>query len=284
MEEYAQAAVDAALAAGARYADARVMISQTESMAAQNAVVERLQQDERAGLGVRALVGSSWGFFATPTLTRASVEDAGRRAADIAKASGLVAGPALSLAAAGGEGPRVASWSSGCDEDPLSVPLSEKGDLMVAVTKTMHDAGVQIAQASYSIWDTRKWFVSSEGHRIDQHIRECGAWSSRDGCGRPRDPAPVLPRRPRAVRHPGLGDRPRARPAGHGASAGRRGAGAAARAGLPERRDDADPGRQPDGAAAARVGRPRDRARPHPRLGGGVRRYELARPRRRWGR
>jgi TldD protein len=183
MEEYAQAAVDAALAAGARYADARVMISQTESMAAQNAVVERLQQDERAGLGVRALVGSSWGFFATPTLTRTSVEDAGRRAAEIAKASGLVAGAALSLAAAGGDGPKVATWSSGCDEDPLSVPLSEKGDLMVAVTKTMHDAGVQIAQASYSIWDTRKWFVSSEGHRIDQHIRECGAWSSATAVG-----------------------------------------------------------------------------------------------------
>ena len=24
-------------------------------------------------------------------------------------------------------------------------------------------------------WETRKWFVSSEGHRIDQHVRECGA-------------------------------------------------------------------------------------------------------------
>ena len=106
----------------------------------------------------------------------------------------------------------------------------------------------------------------------------------RDGCRRARDPAPVLPRRPRAVRHPGLGDRSRARPARHRAAAGRRGAGAAAGAGLPERGDDADPGRQPDGAAAARVGRPRHRARPDPRLGGGFRRYELARPRRRWAR
>jgi TldD protein len=183
MDEYAQAAVEAALAAGARYADARVMISKTESMSAQNGVVERLAQDETAGLGIRALVGSSWGFFATPTLTRGSVADAGRRAAETARASGLVAGPDLSLAAAGGEGPLVASWSSPCDEDPLSVPLSEKGDLMVAVTESMHSAGAQIAQASYSIWDTRKWFVSSEGHHIDQHIRECGAWSSATAVG-----------------------------------------------------------------------------------------------------
>ncbi|MDX6212128.1 MAG: hypothetical protein QOF82_1215 [Frankiales bacterium] len=183
MDEYASAAVEAALAAGARYADARVMFSKTESMSAQNGVVERLAQDETAGLGVRALVGSSWGFFATPTLTRDAVVDAGRRAADIARASGLVAGPDLTLAPAGAEGQLVASWSSGCEEDPLSVPLSEKGDLMVAVTEAMHDAGAQIAQAAYSIWDTRKWFVSSEGHRIDQHIRECGAWSSATAVG-----------------------------------------------------------------------------------------------------
>ena len=183
MDEYAAAAVDAALSAGARYADARVMISKTESMSAQNAVVERLQQDETAGLGVRALVGSSWGFFATPTLTRVSAENAGRRAVETARASGQVSGPELSLADAGGDGPKVASWSSECLEDPLSVPLSDKGDLLVAVTAAMHGDGVQLAQAAYSIWDTRKWFVSSEGHRIDQHIRECGAWSSATAVG-----------------------------------------------------------------------------------------------------
>jgi hypothetical protein len=38
----------------------------------------------------------------------------------------------------------------------------------------MRDAGADLAEAMYRIWDTRKWFVSSEGHRIDQHIRECG--------------------------------------------------------------------------------------------------------------
>ncbi len=183
MDEYAAAAVEAALAAGARYADARVMISKSESMSAQNAVVERLQQDETAGVGVRALVGASWGFFASPTLSTASAKDAGHRAAEIARASGLVSGPDLNLADAGGNGPKVASWSSECLEDPLSVPLSEKGDLLVAVTAAMHQAGVQLAQAAYSIWDTRKWFVSSEGHRIDQHIRECGAWSSATAVG-----------------------------------------------------------------------------------------------------
>src|SRR5436305_215867 len=39
------------------------------------------------------------------------------------------------------------------------------------------------AEALYQIWDTRKWFVSSEGHRIDQHIRECGGGISATAIG-----------------------------------------------------------------------------------------------------
>src|SRR5687767_4775805 len=60
----ASAAVEAALDAGARYADALVMEMRAESMAAHNGVVEILDRDERAGIGVRALIGSSWGFHA----------------------------------------------------------------------------------------------------------------------------------------------------------------------------------------------------------------------------
>ena len=68
MFDLATAAVEAALAAGARYADARIMIVRYESMSAKNGVVEGLTQTETAGIGVRALIGSSWGFQATPEL------------------------------------------------------------------------------------------------------------------------------------------------------------------------------------------------------------------------
>src|SRR6266545_4899722 len=119
----ATAAVEAALAAGARYADARVMYRRYESMSAQNGEVEELAQDENAGLGVRALVGSGWGFFAVPELADGAVRAAGERAGATARARA---------------------------------------------------AGADLAEGLYQIWDTRKWFVSSEGHRIDQHIRVCG--------------------------------------------------------------------------------------------------------------
>jgi TldD protein len=168
----ASAAVQAALDAGARYADARVMVRRTESMTARDGDIEDLSSDESAGLGVRALVGSSWGFYAVPDLSSAAATAAGRRAAQIAAASALVPGPAIDLVSSEA---LVASWESRCEIDPLSVPLSTKGDLLVRATAAAKEAGADLAEAIYQIWDTRKWFVSSEGHRIDQHIRECGA-------------------------------------------------------------------------------------------------------------
>ncbi|MFJ8580113.1 TldD/PmbA family protein [Micromonospora sp. NPDC093277] len=171
-------AVQAALDAGARYADVRVMHRRYESMSARNGDIEELTQDESIGLGVRALVGSSWGFHAVPDLSDA--RDAGRRAAATATASARVPGPPIDLVAVEAT---VASWASGCEVDPLGVPLSDKGDLLVRATETMREHGADLAEGLYQIWDTAKWFVSSEGHRIDQRIRECGGGISATSIG-----------------------------------------------------------------------------------------------------
>src|SRR5688572_29167715 len=170
MFDPAVAAVEGALAAGAQYADARVVVSRRQSLEALNETIESLEQSESAGVGVRALVGSSWGFFAT-----AEPEDArraGEAAAAIARASASVRGPPLTLA----DVPvREDSYETPHDEDPFAVSLAEKADLLVAVTKTMGAvAGVALARAFLNAWDTRKWFVSSQGHRISQHLVECG--------------------------------------------------------------------------------------------------------------
>jgi TldD protein len=143
-----------------------------ESMTARNGEVDELTSDESAGLGVRALVGSSWGFFAVPDMSDQAARQAGQRAAEIAKASASVAGPPLDLITSPVS---TASWASECEIDPIGVTLAEKGDLLVATTKLMLEHGADLAESLYQIWDTDKWFVSSEGHRIDQRIRECGA-------------------------------------------------------------------------------------------------------------
>jgi TldD protein len=180
MMDVAEAGVAAALAAGAGYADARVMAVTTESMSAQNGDVDLVHQGEQVGIGVRALTGSSWGFAATTDLSPAGVRRAGEQAAETSRASARVPGPALDLA------PMPSSddhWESTCDEDPLSVPLSEKGDLLVSLTNAVRAGGAQLGRAGYRIWDTSKWLVTSEGSHISQRIRECGASLSATAIG-----------------------------------------------------------------------------------------------------
>ena len=171
MFEHAEAAVQAAMDAGARYADARVMDRRHESMSARNGEVEGLTQEQSVGIGVRALIGSGWGFASTADLDTDAVEGRGRgRRHRAGQRIGARADLELTPVEA-----RQDHWENPVAEDPLRVPLSEKADLLIGVTRTMREHGADTANAGYDIWDTTKWLVSSEGHRIDQHIVECGA-------------------------------------------------------------------------------------------------------------
>ena len=123
MFEYADAAVEAALGAGARYADARVMDRRHESMNARNGEIEGLTQEGSVGIGVRALIGSGWGFFSTADLDLEVARTAGAQAAAIARASASVPGADLELTPVEA---RTDHWENPVDEDPLSVPLAEK--------------------------------------------------------------------------------------------------------------------------------------------------------------
>jgi TldD protein len=180
--DVATAAVEAAIAAGARYADARVMHRRLESITARDGDIDDVSQGEDAGVGVRALVGSGWGFHAVADVSLAAARRAGATAVATAAASAQVPGPAASLVPGS---PSTATWETVCERDPFSVSLSEKGDLLVAATKAMRAGGADLGEGVYQAWDTRKWFVSSEGHRIEQHIRECGGgiWATAIGDG-----------------------------------------------------------------------------------------------------
>jgi TldD protein len=168
----ASLAVQGAVDAGAAYADARVVITKTETINVRNQNLDQFDKSETSGVGVRALIGTSWGFAATADLTNESIRAAGERAAAIARASALVPGPPVEFADV------VVSdafWETPHEEDPFAVATSEKVDLLVNVTKTMQGvAGIAIATGTLTFYDTDKWFVSSQGHRIHQHIVESG--------------------------------------------------------------------------------------------------------------
>src|SRR4051794_348509 len=96
----AAVAVAAALAAGAPDADARPGDRRHESMTARDGDVRTLSQTTAAGLGVRALVGSSWGFAALGDPSGdADARRTGERATAIARASAAVPGAPMELVA-----------------------------------------------------------------------------------------------------------------------------------------------------------------------------------------
>jgi TldD protein len=172
MFELAEEAVDAAVAAGAVYADARVVHRRNRTVSAQDGEVEALTESDDLGLGVRALVGSSWGFAATSDLSDAAVRAIGAEAHATAVASGRVPGAPTELA----DVPvRQDHWETAVAEPPLEMSVGVQADLVVDLTRTIADVpGVSIGQANLSFWDTWQWFVSSQGHRISQHITESG--------------------------------------------------------------------------------------------------------------
>jgi TldD protein len=170
--DVAQAAVEGALAAGAAYADARVTGRRTRGISVHNGVVQAVDTGEQIGVGVRALVGSSWGFFATDHLGPARARAAGEQATAIARASALVPGPDLVLS----EVPvRQDSYRTPVEEHPFSVSVAEQADLLVeATTLMLEEPRVRVARGWLGFGDLDTWLVSSDGHRIHQNLVSSG--------------------------------------------------------------------------------------------------------------
>ncbi|MGB2952506.1 MAG: DNA gyrase modulator, partial [Gaiellaceae bacterium] len=124
MRELCDLAVSTALAAGASYADARVVHRRSQTVATKNGRVERVDDLESEGIGVRVLVDGAWGFACDRRLDREGAHDAATRAAAFARAA-----PGGHHRALAPVEPAVAEWRTPVERDPFSVPLSEKIDL-----------------------------------------------------------------------------------------------------------------------------------------------------------
>src|SRR5499425_1485366 len=83
-------ALDAVQSAGAAYADVRITRGNRESIAARERQITGVSKSETYGIGIRALVGGSWGFAATRDLRRDSVVKTAREAASIAAANNKI--------------------------------------------------------------------------------------------------------------------------------------------------------------------------------------------------
>lgn len=156
----AEQAVDAAIAAGASYADTRITIERTELI---REYTDIEHDDEWFGIGVRVFVNGYWGFMASAVFTPDEMRRLAQGAVHQARAN--AAGVPSDLQLVPPPPPvRRGEWTMPIKYDPFDVPKMEKidfiRDLSEEFTRVDHKV---LASGAYRFYRKQQLFVSSAG-------------------------------------------------------------------------------------------------------------------------
>src|SRR5205807_5682582 len=180
MRELCAAAVDAATASGAEYADARVVLKRNQLVATKNGRVERLTDSESEVIGVRVLVRGAWGFACDRRLTVEGARNAALRACTFARAA-----PGKHSRRLAPIEPRTGSYRTPVERDPFEVPLADKVNECLRADEALAGPDVLVRHAMVRAQREHKLLLSSEGTEVEQELIECGAGidcsAARDG-------------------------------------------------------------------------------------------------------
>jgi TldD protein len=173
MREFAQMALDTAVARGATYADVRVMDVRQRYLSTKNHQPSQVRESQSQGLGIRVIADGAWGFASTDDLTRSSIDQTAAQAVAIAQASSLCKSEDVHLAA---EDKIVDRWSAACGIDPFTVPVAACLDLLLKINaELLKVQGVTLAEAAMDFRRIEQLFLSSSGSDIYQLKTHTGA-------------------------------------------------------------------------------------------------------------
>ena len=126
-------ALDASQSAGTDYADVRITRSNWESINTRERQITDVSKTESYGIGIRALVGGSWGFAGTRDLSPDSITRTAREAVTIAATNNRINPVETTLAPTGAV--PDGRWITPHEIDPFTVPVEEKADLLFQVNE-----------------------------------------------------------------------------------------------------------------------------------------------------
>jgi TldD protein len=120
------------------------------------------------GFGVRVLHSGTWGFAASPRVTKDEIARITTEAVGIAKANAALQKKPVQLAPVAAYQDK---WATPFKKDPFEVPIQDK----LALLQSVHDKarttkGVMQVQSSMVFRSEDKYFASSEGSNIQQLI------------------------------------------------------------------------------------------------------------------
>ena len=170
MRDLCAAAVAAATAAGAEYADARVVLKRDQFVTTKNGRVDRMTDAESEGIGVRVLVNGAWGFACDRRLTDDGAQNAAARACSFARAAAGRHSRALAPLE-----PGSGRHESPVEHDPFAVSLADKVDLCLRADAALEHDDVIVRQVMVRARREHKLLLSSEGTEVEQILTECGA-------------------------------------------------------------------------------------------------------------
>ena len=170
MRDVCRAAVDAAVGAGASYADARAVVRRSQGVTTKNGRVENVSDLESEGIGVRVLVDGAWGFSCDRRLDENGARDAALRACAFARAAAGRGEKALApLAATSG------TYRTPVEKDPFTVSLGDKVALCLRAEEGLRHPDVKVTEAFVRALREQKFLFTSDGAEIEQELVETGA-------------------------------------------------------------------------------------------------------------
>lgn len=172
LDELVQRALAAATAAGASYADVRVVRVRHERLSAREERIESVTSSDEYGVGVRVIAGGAWGFSATPVVTAAEGERVARAAVAVARANAALLRRPVTLAP---EPAHVDVWQTPLTRDPFKIPLEDKAELLLEINReALKVPGVKFVTSWYAASSEWKLLASTDGAYVEQEIVRLG--------------------------------------------------------------------------------------------------------------
>jgi TldD protein len=163
------AALNAAQAAGADYADIRITTNRSQRMSTRERIVTGVQDSETSGFGIRVLVDGTWGFAASRDITLDEVARVARVAVAQSRANRAAQRRPVELAPLDWTG--RGEWRSPVEIEPFDIPIEDKVALLLeANAAAMGVSGIAFASSNMSFLREEKFFASTDGVITDQTI------------------------------------------------------------------------------------------------------------------
>ncbi|SNC77277.1 TldD protein [Hymenobacter gelipurpurascens] len=164
----ADAALNAAKAAGATYTDVRIGRYLNQGIFTREKQVQNIASTESYGAGIRVIANGTWGFASTNIVTEAGLAKAAQLAVEIAKANSKVQKEKVQLAPQKGYG--EVSWKAPIKQNAFEVPIKDKVDLLLAANAKALENGASFVNSVLFQVNEQKYFASTDGSYIDQDI------------------------------------------------------------------------------------------------------------------